>query len=100
MNICKKALYIINKIITSNNNKLIIFCLNIILIYINTLIALIIISLQINIKFYNIIIQFVILQFVYDFLFINDFYFPKLILKFHRIVNNIIALFFLYSLIL
>lgn len=78
MNICKKALYIINKIITSNNNKLIIFCLNIILIYINTLIALII-SLQINIKFYNIIIQFVILQFVYDFLFINDFYFPKLI---------------------
>lgn len=51
MNICKKALYIINKIITSNNNKLIIFCLNIILIYINTLIALII-SLQINIKFY------------------------------------------------
>lgn len=79
MNICKKALYIINKIITSNNNKLIIFCLNIILIYINTLIALIIISLQINIKFYNIIIQFVILQFVYDFLFINDFYFPKLI---------------------
>lgn len=55
MNICKKALYIINKIITSNNNKLIIFCLNIILIYINTLIALII-SLQINIKFYNIII--------------------------------------------
>lgn len=56
MNICKKALYITNKIIISNNNKLIIFCLNIILIYINTLIALIIISLQINIKFYNIII--------------------------------------------